>query len=103
MILFLFPSKISLFIHILDRGGLMESLVKLRNYIMDNEFRMTFFENRIHIVNYQELISLGTEKIKIQSPHFQVTLLGENLTLSKLLDQEIMIHGKLIRMEIVYE
>ena len=81
----------------------MESLVKLRNYIMDNEFRMTFFENRIHIVNYQELISLGTEKIKIQSPHFQVVLLGENLTLSKLLDQEIMIHGKLIRMEIVYE
>ena len=81
----------------------MESLVKLRNYIMDNEFRMTFFENRIHIVNYQELISLGTEKIKIQSPHFQVVLLGENLTLSKLLDQEIMIHGKLIRMEILYE
>ena len=81
----------------------MESLVKLRDYIMDNEFRMTFFENRIHIVNYQELISLGTEKIKIQSPHFQVVLLGENLTLSKLLDQEIMIHGKLIRMEIVYE
>ena len=80
-----------------------KNINKLRNYIIDNEFRITFFENRIHIMNYQELLSLKTEKIRIQAPHFEVSLIGENLILVKMLDDEILIQGTLTRMEILYE
>ncbi len=74
----------------------------LKNYIEDNEFRVTLFENKVHIMNYQELISIGNEKIILQAPHYQMSFFGNNLALSKLLDQEILISGRIYKVEISY-
>ena len=81
----------------------MKKIEKLKNFIMDNEFRMTFFENRIHVINYQELISLSDEKIRIKSTNLTITFTGTQLILSKLLDQEIMIEGTLTKVEFEHE
>ena len=74
----------------------MNNFSKLKNYIVDSEFRITFFENKIHVVNYLDLVTLGSNQIKIQTYSFTLLLIGENLTLSKMLDHEILIHGKII-------
>ena len=81
----------------------MKKIEKLKNFIMDNEFRMTFFENRIHVINYQELISLSDEKIRIKTTNLTITFTGTQLILSKLLDQEIMIEGTLTKVEFEHE
>ncbi len=81
----------------------MKKIEKLKNFIMDNEFRMTFFENRIHVINYQELISLSDEKIRIKTTNLTITFTGTQLVLSKLLDQEIMIEGTLTKVEFEHE
>ena len=81
----------------------MKKIEKLKNFIMDNEFRMTFFENRIHVINYQELISLSDDKIRIKTTNLTITFTGTQLVLSKLLDQEIMIEGTLTKVEFEHE
>ncbi len=81
----------------------MKQIEKMKNFIMDNEFRVTFFENRIHVINYQELLSLSDEKIRLQAPHLKMTFIGKNLVLSKLLEDEIMVHGHLLKVEMEYE
>ncbi len=76
---------------------------KLQNYIEDNEFRLTLFEKRIHVMNYQELLSIGNEKIVIQAPCYKVILIGNHLILSKMLEKELLISGRIEKVEISYE
>ena len=40
----------------------MNNFSKLKNYIVDSEFRITFFENKIHVVNYLDLVTLGSNQ-----------------------------------------
>lgn len=78
-------------------------LDKLRDYIVDNEFRITFFENRTHVMNYLELLSLGSDRIALKTAHLSITLWGEDLVLSKMLEQEIMILGRITKVEMTYD
>ena len=58
---------------------------------------------RIHVINYQELISLSDDKIRIKTTNLTITFTGTQLVLSKLLDQEIMIEGTLTKVEFEHE
>ena len=31
---------------------------KIRNYIMDKEFRLTLFKDKLYVINYNKIISL---------------------------------------------
>ena len=68
-------------------------LNRVKNYIMDQEFRLTLYANAVHIINYQKIISLESERIVISCTNKKIVILGQNLHLSKLLDLEILIEG----------
>lgn len=72
---------------------------KLVDYIKENEFRFTVFQDRVHIMNYQEVLSLEEERISILYPGGRVIIKGEHLTVNRLLDQEILIFGKILEIE----
>lgn len=69
-------------------------LNKLKDYINDNEFRITIFSDRIYVVNYKEVLSLEDERISFSTEKGRIIVKGDHLTLNKLLDKEVLISGK---------
>lgn len=69
-------------------------LNKLKDYINDNEFRITIFSDRIYVVNYKEVLSLEDERISFSTEKGRVIVKGDQLTLNKLLDREVLISGR---------
>ena len=78
-------------------------LERINNYINDKEFRYTIYEDKIHIVNYEKILSLEDTFISIQSKKQIITIRGKYFSLRKLLDNEILIMGILSKIEVFYE
>ena len=70
------------------------------NYIKDNEFRINILKNRINIVNYLELLSMEEDKILITSNIGKITIKGNNLSVTKLLNKELLVVGNITNIEI---
>ena len=75
----------------------------IRDYIKDTDFRFTVYKDKKDIVNYKKIISLEDEKILFLGGNQKITIRGKNLTLNKLLDDEILIVGKILKIEVLYE
>lgn len=73
---------------------------RVKNYIVDNEFRLTLYINMIHIMNYTKIISLDDNRIVIASLTKRVTITGNHLHLNRLLDEEILIKGQVDAIEV---
>ena len=76
---------------------------KIRDYIRDDEFRLTIFKDRLHIINYCEILRLSNKHISIDTGDNLTVIKGENLILNKLLDNEILITGKIYTVEELYD
>ena len=77
----------------------------LRNiyeYIKDDEFRFTIFNNRIHIINYVKIVSLNSDFILVESNDRKISIKGEELVLNKMLDKEILVIGRINSIEVLY-
>lgn len=75
---------------------------RVKNFVLDNEFKLTFYKNKIHIINYVDIISLSDNRISLVIPNAKLIIKGDNLLLNKLLDKEILISGKLLSIEVDY-
>lgn len=67
----------------------------ITSYIKDNEFKINIFHNKINIVNYLEIVSLDENRVSIKYSEGNIIIKGQNLLVKKLLDQEILITGKI--------
>ena len=76
---------------------------KIRDYIRDDEFRLTIFKDRLHIINYLESLTRSNKHISIDTGDNLIVIKGENLILNKLLDNEILITGKIYTVEELYD
>lgn len=73
--------------------------MNLRNYILDNQFKIIMLKNKINIINYLEIDSFDEEKIIIRYKDGLVIVVGNNLIISKLLDDELLISGDISKVE----
>lgn len=73
---------------------------KIKEYINDNEFRVTIFKDRIYIVNYLQILGLEEERISLLIPDGRLIIKGLKLHLNKLLDNELLISGKVLLVEV---
>ena len=71
----------------------------LRKYILENEFKITIFTNKIDIVNYLEIDHFDDVKIIVRFTNGLVIIKGEDLTISKLLNDELLILGHIKNIE----
>ena len=78
-------------------------LERFHNYINDEEFRLTLYENKIHIINFKRIITLEEDYISLQNKNQRISIIGKNLILNKLLDREILIKGTIIKIEVTNE
>lgn len=76
---------------------------RIRQYIKDEEFRLTIFSDRLYVVNYVEMLSLSSDRISFLTDKFRIVIKGKDLTVNKLLDKEVLILGIILNVEVNYE
>ena len=86
----------------------MESIkdIKNRDDLRDNESAGNYSKDdprlekvRKYILNYVEIISFSDTKVIIKCPNNTLCINGNNLIISKLLKDELLIKGKIINIE----
>ena len=76
-------------------------LNRLKEYINDNEFRLTVFSDRVHVMNFLNIFSLEEERISFLTSKGRVIIKGKNL--NKLLDDEVLISGTIMNIEVDFD
>ena len=74
-------------------------LKDIRNFIQDNVFKVTVLKGQIDILNYLEIDHFDDSKIIIRYSEGTLVINGNELIITKLLDDEILINGKIKTVE----
>lgn len=74
---------------------------RLSNYINNDKFSLTITDNILHIINYKRILSLDEEYISVITDNKKINIKGDKLTPQKLLDDEILLIGKIKNIEVV--
>ena len=73
---------------------------RVKEYINDNEFILTVFEDRVYAMNYLKIVSLEEERISFLTTKGRIIIKGKDLCLNKLLDDEVLISGTVSNIEV---
>ena len=73
---------------------------KFRDYILESELKITILENRGDIVNYTEIGHFDSNKIIVRHDKGNIVINGNNLVVSKLLMDEVLISGTIKNIEL---
>lgn len=71
----------------------------LKNIIYDKKFKVTILKNQININNYKEILIFEESQILVSTEEYSVRVKGENLTINRLLENELLIEGKIKTVE----
>ena len=77
----------------------MSLITRTRNYLLDETFNMKVLKNKVNICNYESIGYLDDTLIIINYEKGEIKIKGENLVVSKLLNDEILISGKIKNIE----
>ncbi len=79
---------------------IMSILNKLINYIKDENFKITYINNSVNVVNYDKILEVKDDLITLEKENKLLFIKGENLKLNKLLDKEILITGLILEISL---
>ena len=74
--------------------------MKIKEFINPKNLKITYLDNKLNVLNYDEIIILLDNKIILSKNNNIITITGSNLTLLKLLDNEILIKGSIKNIEV---
>ena len=77
----------------------MDISKKIKQYISETEFKVTIVKGKIDVVNYHSIGHFDS-KIIVRYQDGNLIIKGENLVVSRLLHDEILITGKIKNIEI---
>jgi len=72
---------------------------KLSRYLVDDEYKVTIMNDGVHIINYVEIVDFSSVKVIIRYKDGITILNGCDLVVSKMLEDELFITGKLKSVE----
>lgn len=72
----------------------------IRNYILDENFKIVISKNKINVLNYIELDDFSNLEIKIKYIDGLVLITGKDLIIKKILNDELQIEGNIIKLEL---
>lgn len=75
----------------------------LINFLYDKNYFIALYDNYAFCFNYKELLCLKKDVIILQMPNFKLTVDGDNLFITKMMQQELLIKGKIFKVSIQYE
>ncbi len=78
----------------------MKIIDKLDRYLNENEYKLILDNNRLNIVNYEEIIDFSLSNIKVKLKDKIVSIEGRNLVINKMVDNELLITGNISNISI---
>lgn len=73
---------------------------RFRNYIFEEEFTINISKNKINVVNYTTINHFDNHKVTIIHKDGEVIITGNNLVVSRLLLDEVLITGDVKNIEL---
>lgn len=77
-----------------------ESLI---NFLYDKDYFISIFENYIHVFNFRELKNLSSKNIILKLDTFTLDIEGNDLFITKMLPNEVLIKGTISKVGFIYE
>jgi len=71
----------------------------LKEYIYDNKFQILIIDNNINLLNYVDILSFSDSDIIVKCPDYTIIIKGKNLTITKMIDKELVINGNIVNIE----
>ncbi len=65
----------------------------LRDYIDDKKFRLTLTDDKLHLVNYDKVVTIDSTYVSLLLEKKVIMIKGEKLTVLKLLEKELLLSG----------
>ncbi len=75
----------------------------LKNYLYDKKYFINFYDDYVHIFNYISLLDFNNEMVFLKMPNFSIRIKGDNLFITKMIKNELLIKGQVNLMEIINE
>ena len=76
-------------------------LDRIKKYIVDDEERVIYFDNKVYIVNFIKILDINYENIMVRGKNKLIIIRGNNLSLRKLLEREVLISGDIKTIEVL--
>ena len=77
-----------------------ENMNSIKNYIFEKDFEIIVKSSYIDIINYKDILNFDDNNITIMADK-KVIIKGSNLSISKLLDNELLIIGNINTIELL--
>jgi len=74
---------------------------KLDRYLTDKEYNIIYKNNYLNIINYVEILDFNEYEISIKCDRGITKVIGSNLVISKMLDDELLIVGDIEKIELL--
>ena len=78
----------------------MKLINAFRNYILDEEFKINIFKDKVNVVNYKDIVNFTSKEVIIKYDDGLLQILGNNLSIKKLLIDEVLVIGNIEKIEL---
>ena len=78
----------------------MSLISNIKSYINESELKIIIYKNTVNIQNYDNILNFDSNKIVVIKNNKKISVFGVNLVTSKLMNDEILISGKIIKIEL---
>ena len=78
-------------------------LSRVKDYIFDQEFRLTLLEHRFFAINFSKILSLEETRVSFLTSYGRVVVKGKDFVLQRLLEEEVLVGGEVDGIEVFYE
>lgn len=78
----------------------MGVIKNFRSYLLEDNFSINVFKDRVDIINYNNIGSIDSNKIIVYYDDGMVIISGKNLSLIKMIDNELLISGVINNIEL---
>ena len=78
-------------------------LSRVKDYILDREFRLTLLEHRFFAINFSKILSLEETRVSFLTSYGRVVVKGKDFVLQRLLEEEVLVGGEVDGIEVFYE
>lgn len=75
----------------------MKLIRVIDNYINEKNFSMIYKNNSLDVINYTEILDFSSSLIRIRDNNRKYDIEGNNLVISKMMDDELLVTGDINR------
>ena len=72
---------------------------QIKNYILENQFKIIYENDKVDIVNYQNMGHFDDNKVIVYYDKGIIEIKGKNLIIKKLIKDEVLIKGSIEKIE----